>query len=148
MTHIYVGKLPFIGSDNGLSPGRRQAIKWTNAGILLSGPLETNVSEILIEILIFSFKKIRLKVSSAKWRPFCLGLNVINVAFAIYRYGTTPWFNHPQVLYLVEFPNHMPIVPVWSCLCNYLVPFHITTSTWFTMHIHIHWGIGRDLNEI
>ena len=26
-----------IGSDNGLSPGRRQAINWTNAGILLIG---------------------------------------------------------------------------------------------------------------
>ena len=31
-----------------------------------------------IEIQIFSFKKMRLKVSSAEWRPFCLGLNVLN----------------------------------------------------------------------
>ena len=31
----------------------------------------------LIEILTFSFIKMRLKVSSAKWRPFCLGLNVL-----------------------------------------------------------------------
>ena len=77
MTHICVGKLPIIGSDNGLSPGRRQAIIWTIAGILLIGPLGTNFSEILIEILIFSFKKMRLKVSSAKMRPFCLGLNVL-----------------------------------------------------------------------
>ena len=77
MTHICVGKLTIIGSDNGLSPGRRQAIIWTNAGILLIGPLETNFSEILIEILAFSFKKMRLKVSSAKRRPFCLGLNVL-----------------------------------------------------------------------
>ena len=57
-------------ADNGLSPGRRQAIIRTNAWILL-------ISEILIEILIFSFKKMRLKVSSAKRRPFCLGLNVL-----------------------------------------------------------------------
>ena len=42
MTHICVGKLIIIGSDNGLSPDRRQAIIWTNAGILLIGPLETN----------------------------------------------------------------------------------------------------------
>ena len=28
-------KLTNIGSDNGLAPGRRQAIIWTNAGILL-----------------------------------------------------------------------------------------------------------------
>ena len=38
-THICVGNLTIIGSDNGLSPGRRQAITWTNAGILLMGPL-------------------------------------------------------------------------------------------------------------
>ena len=75
VTHICVSKLTIIGSNNGLSPGRRQAIIWTNAGILLIGPSGTNFNEILIEILTFSFKKMRLKVSSAKRRPFCLGLN-------------------------------------------------------------------------
>ena len=49
VTHICVNKLTIIGSDNGLSPGRRQAIIWTNAGILLFGPVGTNISEILIE---------------------------------------------------------------------------------------------------
>ena len=77
MTHICVGKLSIIGSDNGMSPGRRQAIFWTNTGLLLIRPLGTNFSEILIKILTFSFKKMRLKVSSAKRRPFCLGLNVL-----------------------------------------------------------------------
>ena len=77
MTHICVSKLTIIASDNGLSPGRRQAIIWTSAGILLIGPLGTNLSEILIEIITFSFKKMRLNVSSAKWRPCCLGLNVL-----------------------------------------------------------------------
>ena len=75
MTHICVSDLTSIGSDNGLSPGRRQAIIRTNAGILLIRPLGTHFSEFLVEILIFSFKKMRLKVSSAKRRPFCLGLN-------------------------------------------------------------------------
>ena len=64
-----------IGSDNGLSPVRRQAIIGTNAGILLIGPLGTNFSEILIGIQTFSFKKLRLKTGSAKWRLFCLGLS-------------------------------------------------------------------------
>ena len=50
VTHIYVNKLTIIGSDNGLSPSWRQAIIWTNAGILLIGPLGTNFSEILIDI--------------------------------------------------------------------------------------------------
>ena len=34
VTHIWVDKLTVTGSDNGLSPDRRQAIIWTNAGIL------------------------------------------------------------------------------------------------------------------
>ena len=79
MTHICVSKQTIIGSDNGLSPGRRQAIIWTNAGILLIGTLGTNFSEILIDIRIFSFKKMSLNVSSAKWRPFYLGLNVLRL---------------------------------------------------------------------
>ena len=66
-----------IGSDNGLSPVWCQAIIWTNAGILLIGTLGTNFNEIFIEIRTFSFKKIHLKMSSGKWRPFCLGLNVL-----------------------------------------------------------------------
>ena len=77
VTHICVSDLTSIGSDNGLSPGRRHAIIRTNAGILLIRPLGTNFSEFLVEILIFSFKKMRLKVSSPKWRPFCLGVNVL-----------------------------------------------------------------------
>ena len=70
MTHICVGNLTIIGSDNGLSPGRHQAINWTNVGILLIGPLGTNFSEILIEINTFSFTKMHLKMSSGKWRSF------------------------------------------------------------------------------
>ena len=77
MTHICVGNLTIIGSDNGLLPDRRQAIIWTNARILLIGPLGTNFSEILIEIHAFAFKKVHLNMSSGKWRPFCLGLNVL-----------------------------------------------------------------------
>ena len=71
-------KQTIIGSDNGLSPGRCKVIIWTNAGILLIGPLGTNFSEILIGIQAFLFKKMHLKMSSAKWRPFCLSLSVLN----------------------------------------------------------------------
>ena len=74
MTNICLSKLAIIGSDNGLLPDRRQAIIWINAEILLNRPLGTNFSEILIELLTFSFKKMHLKRLSAKRRPFCLGL--------------------------------------------------------------------------
>ena len=54
-----------------------QAIIKTSAGILLIGPLGAEFSEILIEIHIFAFRKTHLKVSSAKCRTFCLGLNML-----------------------------------------------------------------------
>ena len=77
VTHICVSYFTIIGSDNDLSPGRCQAIIWTNDGLLLIGPLGTNFSEILNEIHTFSFKKMRLKMASGKWRLSCLGLNVL-----------------------------------------------------------------------
>ena len=79
VTHICVSSQTIIGSDNGLSPGRRQAIIWTSAGILLIGPLGANVNEIVIEIDTFSFKKMHLTKSSVKWRPLCPGLNVLRI---------------------------------------------------------------------
>ena len=46
--HISVTELVIIDSGNGLSPIRHQAIAWTNADLLSTGPLGTNCSEILI----------------------------------------------------------------------------------------------------
>ena len=83
VTHICVGKLTAIGSDNGLSPGRRQAIICTNDGILLIRTLGTNFNEILSEIHSFSFKKTHLKMSSAKWRLSRLGLNELKLLESI-----------------------------------------------------------------
>ena len=64
VTHICISKLTIIGSNNGLPSGRRQAIIWTSDGILLIGPIGTNFGEILIEIYIFSFKEMQLKMPS------------------------------------------------------------------------------------
>ena len=60
-----------IGSDNGLLPGWRPAIISTNADIYLIWLQVTYFNEISFEIQIFSFKKMHLKMSSAKCRPFC-----------------------------------------------------------------------------
>ena len=57
MRHICVAYQTIIASYNGLSPSQRQAIIWTNAGILLIRPSGTKLTEILIEIHTFSFKK-------------------------------------------------------------------------------------------
>ena len=72
-----VSKLAIIGSDNGLPPGRRQAIIWTNAGILLIGTLGINLREILIRIHTFSFKKnpfqnVVWNMSAILSRPQCV----------------------------------------------------------------------------
>ena len=48
-THISVSKVTIIGSHNGLSPGRRQAIILTNGEISLIGPLGTHFNEIAID---------------------------------------------------------------------------------------------------
>ena len=93
VTHICVGNLNIIGSDNGLSPGRRQAIILNSAGILLIGPLGTNFSEILTRVQIFSFKKMHLKMASAKWRPFCPSLNVSSYS------GTALHSSNPHLLH-------------------------------------------------
>ena len=88
VTHICISELTIIGSDNGLSPGRRQAIIWNNAGLLLIEPLRSNFSEISIRIQTFSFKKMHLNMSSAKWRPFCLSLNVLTHGDSCHQFGS------------------------------------------------------------
>ena len=75
-TPICASKLTTIVSDHGFSPGRCQAIIWTNAGILLTGLLGINLSEILIGVYIFSVTKMHLKISG-KRRQFSLGLNAL-----------------------------------------------------------------------
>ena len=63
----YHFKLDFQKVDQ--HTGGKWLIQSTIVVILLTGPLETNFSEFLIKICIFSFKKMHLK-TSAKWRPF------------------------------------------------------------------------------
>ena len=97
-THICVGKLTVIGSDNGLSPGRRQAITWTNAGILLIRPWGPNFSEIFTANQIFSFKKMHLKMSSAKWYPVYRGLSVLIWIFIYIRWSfKCHWVSHTMM---------------------------------------------------
>ena len=61
-------------------------------------PLETNYNEILIKIHTFSFKKMHLKQSSAKWWPLCLGLCVKDIQE-------------------IRRPNSYCIIWIWSTSC-------------------------------
>ena len=112
VTHIYVSKLAIIGPDNGLSPGRRQAIIWTNAGMLLIRPLGTNFNE--IEIYTPSLTKMYLKMSSGKWRPFCLGLNVL-----------TRWGLHGDVY---------TCLPTRSSIIRVMALLKPMVTDWFNKH--------------
>ena len=73
---ICISKLSIIGSDNVLLPGRRQAIIWTNAAILLIETLRTIFSEIWNEIhAIFiqenAFENVVCKMAVISYRPPC-----------------------------------------------------------------------------
>ena len=122
VTHICVSKLNIIGSDNGLSPGRRQAIIWTNTGILLIWPLGTNFSEMLIEIHTFSFNKMHVKMLSAKRRPFCLGLNVLT-------WGSTYWYDDIFIL------RWSPVLCTYFCTIKCLEDWCYQT----TQELHIYY---------
>ena len=90
MPHIYA-------TLNWVSNGSDNAIIETNAGLLLIRPLGTNFNEILIKIQKFSFTKMHLKRSSAKWRPDCLRGDVCYVSaksLATFIVSTTMCLHH------------------------------------------------------
>ena len=65
-----------IGSDNGFSPGRRQAIIWTNDGILLIGPLGNKLQwnlrwNLYIFIQENAFETVVRKLAAVLPRPQC-----------------------------------------------------------------------------
>ena len=138
--YICISKLTSIVSDNGLLSGRRQAIIWTIAGILLIGPLGTNFSEIFIKIHTFSFKKMHLKMSARKWFWFfsCkhgyeFGLKIsVAMGMALKTQATHPLstnFNglHPDTIYIYNIyiciwpgtpsNGHQATCPIEPCPC-------------------------------
>ena len=68
-------------SGNGFLSIWCQAITLTNVHLSTIGPQGTNFNEIWTKVRSFSFKKIHLKMSSAKCLPFCSGLNVLTMMF-------------------------------------------------------------------
>ena len=76
VTHICVGNLTIIGPDNGLSPDRRQAIIWTNAGILLNklrNKLQWNICRnSYIFIQENAFENVVREMSAILSRPQCV----------------------------------------------------------------------------
>ena len=92
-----------IGSDNGLLPDWHQATTWIH-DILSIRPWRTHFNDILFEIQKFSFKKMHLKTSSAKWHTFCLSLNVL-MAYSTAELNDKKWVQFICILltYCVTF---------------------------------------------
>ena len=73
LTHLPLVPHICVGKSGQHSFVQIMACRLGNAGLLPIGPLGTNFSEILIKTQNFSFMKMHLKISSAKWWPFCPG---------------------------------------------------------------------------
>ena len=134
MTHICVSKLTINGSDNGLSPGRRQAIIWTNAGILLLWTLRNKLKwNLNRNSHIFINRKRLLKMSSGRWRPFCLGLHVLKKGlhttlkyqlFAVTMKHRHPWENVVSVVKPILVVT-VSLVANCSSITSIIQPFSV-----------------------
>ena len=128
-----------VWSHNGLSPERCQTIIWISAGILLIGHLGTNSCEIVIEIYIFSFKKMHLKTSSTNFWPFCLGLNV----FTLSEKHRSSWWRHQMETFSAllaisarnspvtgEFPAQRPVTRSFDVFLDLRLNKRLSKQSW------------------
>ena len=158
VTHIGVGNLAIIGSDNGLSPGRRQAIISTNAGVFFYLTLRDKLQWNINGNWCIFIREMYSKMSSVKYRPSYLGLNVlrqcIRLVFLLpWLLTISLWFHriykYPQsavdicVTYFKEhiFPidcakkNHVRPNVLMSCLWYYVSSRLImNTQEFFSVH--------------
>ena len=144
ITRICVSKLSIIGSDKGLSPGRHQAIIWTKAGISLIRNLGTNFSEIVSEMFTLSFKKMRLKTSSVKWRPCYLGLNVHKDIRRMYSFWTNMFvnllkLNYPQTRWQTFWQMTFSNAFSWMKILEFRFKFHWNLFLRVKSTISQHW---------
>ena len=114
VTQICVSKLTIIGSNNGLSPSRRQAIIWTNAGVLLIGPLSTNFSDILIGIHIQenTLENVVCEMASILSQPQCVkGGWIITTRHSDILHNARPskgretWYTYTNKTYMIQSTN-------------------------------------------
>ena len=133
MVHVCVGNLTIVGPDNGLSPGRRQVIVWTNAGILLIGHKRqgTNLSEILIDIQTSSSMKGWVHPSGCP--PFHLSVTSFSLCFhhcIIMKFSGV--ITNDKMMSMQKFPGQRSKVKVTEVKTQ-LSRFSTVT------HIHVWW---------
>ena len=128
MTHICVGKIIINGSDNDLSPWRRPAIIWTNAGILLIGPLgKTSVKFRNSNIFIQEnpFENVVWKMAAILFRPQC----VKRVRCCSIRHGVFVWLKNNGINNPLfnTIARHIKI-GIGNCTFMYFDGFHLITA--------------------
>ena len=148
MTHIWVSKIIIIVSDNGLSPGRRRSIIWTNAGILLTGPLGTNFSENFNRNSNFLIQEnapenIVCAIASILFRPQCVNhkiqskarttlifLMLYSILWHEPQKGRNLWFHGWSVWRTIIMNNSAK-----RCMLNSFIGFYTWTSaiSWQTI---------------
>ena len=142
MTHICARELTIIGSDNGLSPGRRQAIIWTNARILLIGPVGNKLQWNLKRNLYIFIQEAVFQISSKNWRPFCLGIDVIKVLkcaqWILKSYlGLTRSISWLLMPWLLTSPGHQQ---QWHWLCRICRSWSYFRKDFkYLSHINVEW---------
>ena len=121
VTHICVSKQNIIGSYNGLSPGRRQAIIRTNAGTLLIGALGTNFNEFwysYIFIQEYAFGNVVWKMAAILSRPLNVKWRIgkmssYNVGLSVKLLETCSRSN--DVLHIIHIQQaHSNVCLAWS----------------------------------
>ena len=123
VTHICVSKLTIFASDSGFSPGRRQAIIWSNAGIWLIGPLGTNFSEIVTS---FSYS-------------FILCLNWMN-SIGIFKIKSN--CSETYTTYVENYVHSAWCVILWSNTCWFYpyCPGHFIDTGTIAWFLQCHWS--------
>ena len=91
---------------------------------IVNWTIGTNFSEIAIEIQTFSFKKMHLKMSYGKWRPFCLGLQCVKL-----------WMPHPGstlivYIYTSDFNDILIAEIIMSIFLGVLIQLRIKYHRW------------------
>ena len=128
VTYICVGNLTIIGSDNGLSPGRRQAIICTNPGIYVNWTLRQNNRNANILIQENALENVVSEMASILSRPQCVKAHTRS------RYAWQRQGNQRRWGLRTNRDREVCRVIIWNCrhLAKYFVKSKIQTA-WFSV---------------
>ena len=125
-----------IGSSNGLSSVRHQAITWTKSELYWIETLGINVSGFHLKMQKFPFKKMHFRMSSSKCPPFCSGLHVLMTAclawnYIIFNRRVLLLTQHAGVSFVITFIVVSLLIKswqVWRLCCDLFWFSHQTYS--------------------